>query len=212
MLMIYSAIFTLFLTPRFSAAIAVYIGNLTVGAPSTGNLSVGAPSTRNLIVGAPSTRNLSVGAPSTRNLIVGAPAIVYSAVIYNARRSRIRCTVFRSQPSGPTLTSTPITVGRKKYHLVKEVTYNMGTGTAAAIIQKIQCGNLVVNAPFANVTSPVKNWEFRVERNQIVSVGPSSYRTQHRIRHRIKHRIWHRIKHRTQWYTRRYTRQYTQQQ
>ncbi|CAF5202480.1 unnamed protein product, partial [Rotaria magnacalcarata] len=183
----------------FSAAIAVYIGNLTVGAPSTGNLSVGAPSTRNLIVGAPSTRNLSVGAPST-------------PVIYNARRSRIRCTVFRSQPSGPTLTSTPITVGRKKYHLVKEVTYNMGTGTAAAIIQKIQCGNLVVNAPFANVTSPVKNWEFRVERNQIVSVGPSSYRTQHRIRHRIKHRIWHRIKHRTQWYTRRYTRQYTQQQ
>ncbi|CAF1517670.1 unnamed protein product, partial [Adineta steineri] len=133
--MIYFAIFTLFLTPRFSAAIAVYIGNLTVGAPSTGNLSV--------------------GAPSTRNLIVGAPAIVYSAVIYNARRSRIRCTVFRSQPSGPTLSSTPITVGRNKYHLVKEVTYNMGTWTAAATIKKIRCGNLVLNAPFANVISPV---------------------------------------------------------
>ncbi|CAF1522103.1 unnamed protein product, partial [Adineta steineri] len=77
-------------------------------------------------------------------------------------------------------------------------TYDMGTWTEAAIIEKIQCGNLVVNAPFANVTSPVQNWEFRVERNQIVSVGPSSYRTQHRIRHRIQHRTQHPTQYHTQ--------------
>ncbi|CAF3314919.1 unnamed protein product, partial [Rotaria sp. Silwood2] len=62
--------------------------------------------------------------------------------------------------------------------VIKEVTYDMGTWTAAARIEKIQCGNLVANAPFDNVTSPVQNWEFRVERNQIVSVGPSSYYTE----------------------------------
>ncbi|CAF1310399.1 unnamed protein product, partial [Rotaria magnacalcarata] len=171
MLMIYFAIFTLFLTSRLPAAIALATGNLAVDVPSTGNLAV--------------------GAPSTGNLTVRAPAIVYSAVIYNAQRSRIHCTVFRSQPSGPTLTSTRITVGRNKYHLVKGVTYNMGRWTVAAIIKKIQCGNLVVNAPFANVTSPVQNWEFRVERNQIVSVGPSSYHTQHHTHHHAHHRTHH---------------------
>ncbi|CAM4847439.1 unnamed protein product, partial [Rotaria magnacalcarata] len=91
--------------------------------------------------------------------------------------STIKCTVFRSQPSGPMLSSGPLTIKKKKYHLIKEVTYDMGTWTAAAIIKKIQCGHLVVNAPFANVTSPVKNWEFRVEEHKIVSVGPSSYNT-----------------------------------
>ncbi|CAF2086677.1 unnamed protein product [Rotaria magnacalcarata] len=171
MLMIYFAIFTLFLTSRLPAAIALATGSLTVRAP----------------------------------------AIVYSAVIYNAQRSRIHCTVFRSKPSGPTLTSTPITIGRNKYHLVKEVTYNMGTWTAAATIKKIRCGNLVLNAPFANVISPVKNWEFRVERNQIVSVGPSSYHTQHRIHHRIHHRIQHRIRHRIQHRTQHPTQYPTQQ-
>ncbi|CAF4051697.1 unnamed protein product [Rotaria magnacalcarata] len=95
----------------------------------------------------------------------------------NKIRSTIKCTVFRSQPSGPMLSSGPLTIKKKKYHLIKEVTYDMGTWTAAAIIKKIQCGHLVVNAPFANVTSPVKNWEFRVEEHKIVSVGPSSYNT-----------------------------------
>ncbi|CAF1527474.1 unnamed protein product [Rotaria magnacalcarata] len=145
MLMIYSAIFTLFLTSRISA------------------------------LAAPPIVYSAVGVPPTVNLTLRAPAIVYSAVIYNVQRSTIHCIVFRSQPSGPILSSGTFTIKNEKYQLIKEVTYHMGTWTAAAIIEKIQCGNLVVNAPFANVTSPVQNWEFRVERNQIVSVGPSSY-------------------------------------
>ncbi|CAF2976347.1 unnamed protein product [Rotaria socialis] len=106
-----------------------------------------------------------------------APAIVYSAVIYNAQRSTIHCTVFRSQPSGPKLSSGTYTIKKNEYELIKEVTYNMGTWTQAAIIEKIQCGHLVVNAPFNNVISPVQNWEFRVEKNKIVSVGLSSHNT-----------------------------------
>ncbi|CAF3326868.1 unnamed protein product [Rotaria socialis] len=115
-------------------------------------------------------------APTIAYLVdLPAPAIVYSAVIYNARRSTIQCTVFRSQPSGPMLSFGPFTIKKNEYQLIKQVTYDMGTWTEAAIIEKIQCGNLVVNAPFANVASPVQNWEFRVEKNKIVSVGPSSY-------------------------------------
>ncbi|CAF1419725.1 unnamed protein product [Rotaria magnacalcarata] len=120
-----------------------------------------------------------------------APAIVYSAVIYNAQRSTIHCTVFRSQPSGSILSFGPFTIKKEKYQVIKEVTYDMGTWTAAARIEKIQCGNLVANAPFDNVTSPVQNWEFRVERNQIVSVGPISYHTYHHTHHHTHHRTHH---------------------
>ncbi|CAF0881186.1 unnamed protein product [Adineta steineri] len=47
--------------------------------------------------------------------------------------------------------------------------------TARKIIQVICCGNLVLKAPFPNVHTIQIYWEFRVEPNEIVSVGPSSY-------------------------------------
>ncbi|CAF3331057.1 unnamed protein product [Rotaria socialis] len=176
MLMIYFAIFTLFLTSRISALPAPAIIHTVGAALSTVSSPLFIPITVTAVGDAASTINLPLPMPAIAYSVgVPAPAIVYSAVIYNAQRSKIKCTVFRPQPSGPMLSFGPLTIRKKEYHLIKEVTYDMGTWTAAAIIQKIQCGHLVVSAPFANVTSPVKNWEFRVEKNKIVSVGPSSY-------------------------------------
>ncbi len=46
--------------------------------------------------------------------------------------------------------------------------------TAAAIIKTIECGDLVLNAPFQGVVSIQRLWKFSVEPNNIVSVGPNS--------------------------------------
>ncbi|CAF3164961.1 unnamed protein product [Rotaria sp. Silwood2] len=110
---------------------------------------------------------------ATRISSVPSPSIVYSAVIYNARVSPVRCDVFRSLPSGRTVKFGPFTIRKHERYLIKELTFNMGTWKADAIIEKIQCGNLVLTAPFAHVISPVKNWKFVVQQHKIVSVGPS---------------------------------------
>ncbi|CAF4178131.1 unnamed protein product, partial [Adineta steineri] len=39
----------------------------------------------------------------------------------------------------------------------------------------IRCGDLKLKAPFPKVNTIQTYWEFRVEPNEIVSVGPSSY-------------------------------------
>ncbi|CAF2142850.1 unnamed protein product [Rotaria magnacalcarata] len=177
MLMIYFAIFTLFLASRVSVLATPLMVYSALTAPTIVNLTLAAPTIFYPAMIAPAIDNLTLTVSVIDYPTLVAPAIVYSAVIYNAQRSIIQCTIFRSQPSGPILRFGPITIKKREHHLIKEVTYDMGTWTATAIIQKIQCGNLVVNAPFDNVTSPVKNWEFRVEGNKIVSVGPSSYNT-----------------------------------
>ncbi|CAF1494414.1 unnamed protein product [Rotaria sordida] len=107
------------------------------------------------------------------SLSLPSPAIVYSAVIYNEPNSPVRCNVFRSLPSGHLVKFGPFTVRKHEHYSIKEVKVNMGTWTAAAIIEKIQCENLVLTAPFDHVISPVKNWKFVVRQHKIVSVGPS---------------------------------------
>ncbi|CAF2951682.1 unnamed protein product [Rotaria sp. Silwood2] len=106
-----------------------------------------------------------------------APRVVYSAVIYNAQNSSIQCSVVWSQPSGSTLESALFAIEKYDYYVVEEKTVDMGTWIAYEIIEEIHCGNLVLTAPFDNVTSPVKNWEFHVQPDEIVSFGQSSYET-----------------------------------
>ncbi|CAF3019215.1 unnamed protein product [Rotaria sp. Silwood2] len=106
-----------------------------------------------------------------------APAVVYSGVIYNAQKLPIQCHVFRSHPNGHLLKYRPFTIRKNEYRLIKKVTLNMGMWTAVAIITKIQCGNLVLTAPFDHVKSIERNWEFHVQPDKIISFGPSSYVT-----------------------------------
>lgn len=106
-----------------------------------------------------------------------APRVVYSAVILNKQDSPVQCNVVWSSPHGETLTSNLFSVDVKNYHTVKEETVDMGGWIAARILKTIHCGDLVLNAPFDKVHSPVKNWEFHVETDKIVSVGPSSQAT-----------------------------------
>ncbi|CAF1443993.1 unnamed protein product [Rotaria sordida] len=112
---------------------------------------------------------------TSKILALPAPSVVYSAVIYNAQELPIQCNVFRSHPDGRLLKYRPFTIRRNEYRLIKEVTLNMGTWTAVAIVKKIKCGNLVLTAPFDHVRSIQHNWEFHVQPDKIVSVGPSSY-------------------------------------
>ena len=113
----------------------------------------------------------SISAIST----IPAPAVIYSAVIQNAQDGPIQCHVFWSTPLDDTLKSEVLTVKKSESYSVKEQTFNMGgTWTARGIVEKISCGNLVVTAPFDGVTGPDINWQFRVESNKILSVGPSA--------------------------------------
>ncbi|CAF2831350.1 unnamed protein product [Rotaria sp. Silwood2] len=103
------------------------------------------------------------------------PAFVQSAVIYNTQKLPIQCYVVRSHPYGRLLKYRSFTIRENEYRLLKEVILNMGTWTSYAPIKKIQCGNLVLTAPFDRVKSIEKNWEFHIQPDKIVSVGPSSY-------------------------------------
>ncbi|CAF4369808.1 unnamed protein product [Rotaria sp. Silwood2] len=87
------------------------------------------------------------------------------------------CHVFRSHPNGHLLKYRPFTIRKNEYRLIKKVTLNMGMWTAVAIITKIQCGNLVLTAPFDHVKSIERNWEFHVQPDKIISVAPSLYVT-----------------------------------
>ncbi|CAF2920068.1 unnamed protein product [Rotaria sp. Silwood2] len=107
-----------------------------------------------------------------------APRIIYSAVIYNVQDSPIQCSVIWSQPPpDPTLESGLFTIEKHDYYIVKSKVIQLEGWEANGIIQQIRCGNLLLSAPFDKVTSPEKNWKFRVESDEIISVGPSSSHT-----------------------------------
>ncbi|CAF1635884.1 unnamed protein product [Rotaria sp. Silwood1] len=106
-----------------------------------------------------------------------APSTLYSAVIYNARKTPIQCVTFWNSYSVPNFKIGPFTIQRNGYKVLSEVEFNFGSWRGAGIIKKIQCGKLILTAPFQNVRTATRNWEFRVQPNKIVSVGPSSYKT-----------------------------------
>ncbi|CAF3418661.1 unnamed protein product [Rotaria socialis] len=103
-----------------------------------------------------------------------APRDVYTAVIYNAQNKSIQCSVIWSQPYGLQQESAIFTVEKHNCELTKKKTIGMGTWEARGVIKEIQCDNLVLKAPFYGVTSPQTNWGFRVEPNEIVSMGSGS--------------------------------------
>lgn len=109
------------------------------------------------------------------SLALPTPAIIYSAVIHNTQNTQIQCRITWLTPGNETLQRDRITVNKNSYYVVNEKLVDMGTWTARGIIQRIRCGDLMLRAPFPNVHSVETFWEFRIEPNQIVSVGPSSY-------------------------------------
>jgi len=104
-----------------------------------------------------------------------APTIIYSAVIYNGQSSTIQCNVIWLVPSGSMLQSDPFSIRKGNIYQVNERIIDMGTWEARAIINKIQCGNLVLNSPFKGVSAPSVNWKFLVQSDRIVSVAPDLF-------------------------------------
>jgi hypothetical protein len=102
-----------------------------------------------------------------------APAVIYSAVIHNDQNSLIQCKIIWSKLSN--LETSLFTVEKNNYYVVKENKFKNGGYEGHATIEEIQCGNLRLTAPFDKVDSPQNKWEFLVQSNKIVSVGPSSY-------------------------------------
>lgn len=103
-----------------------------------------------------------------------APRVIYSAVIYNAQDSPVSCCVVWSPMENTNLDNGQLTIETNTYHSLKENTIDMDGWQAAATIETIICGDLSISAPFDNVNSPAKCWEFHVKTDKIVSVGPSS--------------------------------------
>ena len=102
------------------------------------------------------------------------PAIVYSAIITNTLSTAVQCNITWLQTFGDKLQLQRLTIEKDASYPVAEKITDMGSWEARSIIQKVQCGDVAVNAPFENVISPSVNWTFRVEPNAIVSVGSAS--------------------------------------
>jgi hypothetical protein len=99
---------------------------------------------------------------------------VLSAVIQNKQNIPIRCTINWEGPNGPLNVKDVITIDSNQAKTVNERDVSMGAWTAFAYIKQIQCGNLVLFHPFQGVPSIEKFWNFAVESNNILSVGPKS--------------------------------------
>lgn len=100
------------------------------------------------------------------------PQIIYSAVIYNAQYSPIQCKVTWLKPSGDNLESDLFQIKSRRGYSIGENIFDMGSWEARAIINEIQCGDLVLTAPFKGVNEPSVNWIFVVRPNGIGSFNP----------------------------------------
>lgn len=107
------------------------------------------------------------------------PTDVYSAIIYNAQDSKISCRIVWSKPSNAEEEDGLFTIDKGKYYTVNEKQIDMGDWVARGAIHQIQCGDLVLTAPFDGVNSPSVNWKFRIESNEIVSVVSDSDSSEH---------------------------------
>ncbi len=111
---------------------------------------------------------------STISALPAPGSSLYSAVIENKQNAPIQCTISWESRNGPLPNKDTITIDSMESSIVNERDIDMGTWTAAAIIKTIECGDLVLNAPFQGVVSIQRLWKFSVEPNNIVSVGPNS--------------------------------------
>jgi hypothetical protein len=97
---------------------------------------------------------------------------VLSAVIQNKQNIPIRCTITWEGPYGPLNEKDVITIDSNQAKTVNERDVSMGAWSAFAFIKRIQCGDSVLLHPFQGVSSIEKLWNFAMESNNIVSVGP----------------------------------------
>lgn len=103
-----------------------------------------------------------------------APKVVYSAIIYNAQDTPIDCRVTWLKPTEELLQGDLFQIPQRKGFTIREKLFDMGTWEARGVIDKVQCGSLVLQAPFEAVTSPSVSWRFVVRPNKIYSIKPKS--------------------------------------
>ncbi|UJR35799.1 hypothetical protein I4U23_028547 [Adineta vaga] len=102
------------------------------------------------------------------------PGIVFSAVVRNIRNIPVDCSIGWGTFSVTAIPNEIITIPSNQQTIVNEKIVDMGTWTAGAFIESITCGDLGLIAPFPKVTKTQRCWQFNVEPNKLVSVGPGS--------------------------------------
>ncbi len=102
------------------------------------------------------------------------PLVIYSAVIYNRQNSSIDCKLTWLKPTGGTLQSDLLKIDTNKAYVANEELFDMDGWTARGIIQRVQCNDFILTAPFEGVRGPSIKWKFVVLPNGIVSIRPKS--------------------------------------
>lgn len=102
------------------------------------------------------------------------PKVVYSAIIYNAQDAATDCKVTWLKPTQEILEGDSFRLAPRKGYTIREKIFNMDTWEARGVIDKVQCGSLVLKAPFEAVTGPSVSWRFVVRPNKIHSIKPKS--------------------------------------
>jgi len=110
---------------------------------------------------------------STISAIPYPSADVKSAVIHNNKNLPVRCTISWAGIDGPLEIKDTITIESKQSKTVNGRDINMGSYTAFARISTIQCGAFSLNAPFHANRMVKALWQFRVEEDRLLSVGPN---------------------------------------
>lgn len=99
------------------------------------------------------------------------PRDVYSATVVNESGKPLSCFVSWSKIEHQPLRSQKFDLGHAQSFSAREQVFSMGTWEARAAIEKIQCGVMVLQAPFDNVHGPSENWRFVITASGIKSVG-----------------------------------------
>lgn len=98
---------------------------------------------------------------------------IRSADIYNNQNIAVRCIITWEGPDGPLASKDSVIIDAKQTRTIYKRDIDMGSYTAGANIKTIQCGNFVLNAPFAGAYGIQLLWQFKVEKTNILSVGPN---------------------------------------
>jgi hypothetical protein len=109
---------------------------------------------------------------STVSAIPAPSGRILSAVIHNNQNIPVRCTINWEGPNGPMSEKDVVTIDSNQAKTINERDIDMGGWSAGLTIKKIQCGDLVLLHPFEGVPGIERFWNFAVESNSIVSVGP----------------------------------------
>jgi hypothetical protein len=105
-----------------------------------------------------------------------APPMVFSAVIQNKHNTPVQCTMSWASfgEDSPIDDDDTFTIGRMESKTVKNKEIDMGAWKMSVPLKRIQCGELLVIAPFEGVKSVEYFWKFSIEQDTIRSIGPQS--------------------------------------